>query len=66
MDTSPKAIAKRARWWKRFWDINFLLSIVLYFVLDVKVLLLYTMLLSVYANRESAAATEQAAEARDS
>lgn len=43
-----------------FWILNFPLSIVLYIYTDEKILLLYTVLCSVYANAETSAAAKEA------
>lgn len=45
---------------KWFWRANYIVAIGLYFFTDEKILLLYTVICSVYANEESSAAAENA------
>lgn len=61
---APERVVKFATFWRIFWDVNFPLFVGLYLVTDEKLLLLYLGLVSIYANRESAAAKLEAARGR--
>lgn len=50
---------------KWFWRANYPLAIGLYFFTEEKVLLLYTLLCSVYANEETSASAEEARKAAE-
>lgn len=64
MDSSPDAVARRARYEKWFWIGNLPLCVALYFGLPPKVMGLYIALVSVHALVKTCATEEQAAEAR--
>lgn len=49
---------------KWFWRANYPIAILLYFFTEEKVLLLYTLLCSVYANEETSAGAEEARKAQ--
>ena len=65
MDTSPQAVARRARIEKWFWIFNLPVCVVLYFALSAKIMGLYIALVSVHALVKTCATEEQAAEARE-
>lgn len=50
---------------KWFWRANYPVAIALYFTTNEKVLLLYTVICSVYANEESSASAEEARKAQN-
>lgn len=53
------------RYKKWFWRANYPLAIALYFLTDEKILLLYTLLCSVYANEETSAGADEAQKAKE-
>lgn len=50
---------------KWFWRANYPVAILLYIFTDEKVLLMYTLLCSVYANEETSAGAEEAQKAKE-
>lgn len=55
---------KRHTYKKWFWIANYPLAIALYFLTDEKILLLYTLLCSVYANVETSDGAQEAKDAQ--
>lgn len=61
-----KAWDKNEHTWKMwFWRANYPVALVLYFSTSEKILLLYTLLCSVYANEETSAGAKEAREAQN-
>lgn len=50
---------------KWFWRANYPVAVALYFLVDEKIILFYTLLCSVYANEETSAGAEEAKLAQD-
>jgi hypothetical protein len=61
-----KTWKKNEHTWKMwFWRANYPVAIALYFLTSDKILLLYTLLCSVYANEETSAGAKEAQEANN-